>query len=546
MAESQPLNPPTQAHVEDDSGSDEEDTPSTEPTPSSSTSTDPVKKKKKKKRSKLAAVLKPSSSSSTSDPSHPASKLSSDGISSILDANPALQGELAHLPRSQAEDLLRKMDINQLLTGMSINNKNQKDMASYKFWQTQPVPRFDEKASATQQPDGAIKEVVAEKVPKEAAPLPEGYEWVELDLTQEAEIKEVYQLLTFHYVEDDSATFRFNYSEEFLDWALKAPGWKKSWHIGVRAKGPSKLLVATIFGIPTKIRARKNALDVVEINFLCIHKKLRSKRLAPVLIKEITRRCNLLGIYQAVYTAGVLIPTPVGTCRYFHRPLDWLKLYEVKFSPLPPNMTKAMMIAKNKVSTKTSTEGWREMKKSDASAVHDLLLKYSKRFDLAHELNEAEVEHWFLDKNKSLDKRVVWSFVTDGSDGKITDFISFYCLESSVIGEASQKHDKIRAAYLFYYASEHAFNPEEQGLKERLNGVVADALVEAKKAKFDVFNALTLLDNPLFLTQQRFGPGDGQLHYYLYNWRTPPMKGGLDKQGSADANARGGIGMVLL
>jgi len=32
---------------------------------------------------------------------------------------------------------------------------------------------------------------------------------------------------------------------------------------------------------------------MVEINFLCVHKKLRSKRLAPVLIKEIIRRVSL-------------------------------------------------------------------------------------------------------------------------------------------------------------------------------------------------------------------------------------------------------------
>lgn len=37
---------------------------------------------------------------------------------------------------------------------------------------------------------------------------------------------------------------------------------------------------------------------MVEINFLCVHKKLRSKRLAPVLIKEITRRVNKVGIFQ--------------------------------------------------------------------------------------------------------------------------------------------------------------------------------------------------------------------------------------------------------
>ena len=54
---------------------------------------------------------------------------------------------------------------------------------------------------------------------------------------------------------------------------------------------------------------------MVEINFLCVHKKLRSKRVAPVLIKEITRRVNRTGIFQAVYTAGVVLPKPVASCR---------------------------------------------------------------------------------------------------------------------------------------------------------------------------------------------------------------------------------------
>ena len=57
-------------------------------------------------------------------------------------------------------------------------------------------------------------------------------------------------------------------------------------------------------------------VPMVEINFLCVHKKLRLKRMAPVLIKEITRRVNLEGIFQAVYTAGVVLPGIVSKCRY--------------------------------------------------------------------------------------------------------------------------------------------------------------------------------------------------------------------------------------
>jgi glycylpeptide N-tetradecanoyltransferase len=61
-----------------------------------------------------------------------------------------------------------------------------------------------------------------------------------------------------------------------------------------------------------------------------------------------------------------------------------------------------------------------------------------------------------------------------------------------------------------------------------------------------VVNALTLMDNPLFLDDQKFGPGDGQLHYYLYNYRCSPIPGGVDVNNNLKAAELGGVGMVML
>jgi len=41
---------------------------------------------------------------------------------------------------------------------------------------------------------------------------------------------------------------------------------------------------------------------------------------------------------------------------------------------------------------------------------------------------------------------------------------------------------------------------------------------------FDVFNALDLMDNKKFLEELKFGVGDGNLQYYLYNWRCPTIQ----------------------
>lgn len=56
-------------------------------------------------------------------------------------------------------------------------------------------------------------------------------------------------------------------------------------------------------------------------------------------------------------------------------------------------------------------------------------------------------------------------------------------------------------------------------------------------------NALTLLDNNMFLSEQKFGPGDGYLNYYLYNWAMPPIDGGMD---TTVARQGSGVGVVML
>jgi len=219
-------------------------------------------------------------------------------------------------------------------------------------------------------------------------------------------------LLSHHYVEDNEAMFRFNYSASFLHWALKAPGWLKNWHVGVRVTSTKKL-VAFISGIPVTLRVREHLLRCSEINFLCIHKKLRGKRLAPVLIKEVTRRCNLESVWNAIYTVGVVLPRPISTCRYFHRSLDWLKLYETGFSPLPATSTKAKQVTKYALPANTATKGLREMEAKDVDAVHDLFTRYMERFEIVPKFTTEEVEHWLLNGGSKYDGRIVWTYVVE-------------------------------------------------------------------------------------------------------------------------------------
>ena len=237
------------------------------------------------------------------------------------------------------------------------------------FWDSQPVPKAYETIDESMFDKPIDKEKTVAEVKPEPYNLPPGYHWDNVDISDRKQAEEVYQLLTQNYVEDDDNMFRFDYSIEFLQWALTPPGYHKDWLFGVRG-GKKNKLFGFISGIPIECVVRGKKVTMAEINFLCVHKSLRTKRLATVLIKEVTRRVNLLNIWQALYTAGVLIPLPISKTTYWHRSLNPKKLVEVGFSSLPANTTMARYTKLLKLPTETSIQGLREMTKKDVKKVH--------------------------------------------------------------------------------------------------------------------------------------------------------------------------------
>ncbi|XP_051165510.1 glycylpeptide N-tetradecanoyltransferase 2 [Leptopilina boulardi] len=371
---------------------------------------------------------------------------------------------------------------------------------SYQFWSTQPVPKMDEQIVSNEP-------IEADRTSIRGKPysLPADFHWDTLNLDDPLVLAELYSLLSENYVEDDDAMFRFDYPPDFLKWALQPPGWSKEWHCGVRVTRNSRL-VGFISAIPANLRVYESVQKMVEINFLCVHKKLRSKRMAPVLIREITRRVNLQGIFQAVYTAGVVLPKPIATCRYWHRSLNPKKLIEIKFSHLSRNMTMQRTLKLYKLPENTKVPGFRKLVQTDIPQAHKILYDYLKKFDLAPIFSEDEFRHWFLPQNG-----IINSFVVE-NDNKITDMVSYYTLPSSVMHH--QTHKTLVAAYSFYNVS--TVTPWVD--------LMTDALISARNLGFDVFNALNLMDNKEFLEPLKFGIGDGNLQYYLYNWRCPSIE----------------------
>jgi len=383
------------------------------------------------------------------------------------------------------------------------------------FWDTQPVPSMGSEnfQAADGGPIDAIK--TPEDVRDEGYALPDAFEWWSCDVNSDVEAEEIYHLLNENYVEDDDSMFRFDYSIAFLRWALTPPGFLQNWHLGVRVKTTRKL-VGFITGIPASIKVNDDLTPMAEINFLCVHKKLRSKRLAPVLIKEITRRVNKQNVWQAVYTAGVVLPRPVSECRYYHRSLNPKKLIDVGFSHLGPRMTMARTIKLYKVPEQPQLPGMRKMESKDISRVFELVSGYLSQFALHPEFKEDEIAHWMLPRDG-----VIFTYVRENDKGLITDVCSFYSLPSSILG--NDKYTLLKAAYSYWNVATTV----------PMHELMTDALIFAKQHDFDVFNSLNVMENDSFLKELKFGIGDGFLQYYLYNWKCPKIE-------------PNGIGLVLL
>jgi len=367
------------------------------------------------------------------------------------------------------------------------------------FWDTQPVQKGLDHFNPNEVTPGPIEDKKLDEIDTNQIALPEGFEWSNIDIRKDDEAKEVYDLLVENYVEDTEGDFRFNYSIDFLRWATCPPKYKPKWHFGVRAT-KSKKLLAFISGIPVTLNVHGKSINSGEINFLCIHKKLRAKRLAPVLIKEVTRRINRLDIWQAVYTSGTLIPKPFAAAVYYHRSINYQKLIDVGFSSKPKN--KAIM----KLFTlpdKTETPGFRQIRKKEVKKIYPQLKEYLEKFKVGISMSQEEAVHYLAPRDQ-----VIYSYVVEDPKTKeLTDFISFYALNSSVLN--NEKHDTLNAAYAYYY-----FNT-----KTELTQLFNDAIIMAKKEGFDVFNTLNIMDNEEVFEELRFKKNAGDLNYYLFNYK---------------------------
>ena len=141
------------------------------------------------------------------------------------------------------------------------------------------------------------------------------------------------------------------------------------------------------------------------------------------------------------------------------------------------------------------------MTKKDVSVVHKLLKKQLEKYEVAPIFNLDEITHKFQNING-----VVNSYVVE-NENNITDFISYYTIESSILN--NPKYNILVTGYLYYYAN----------TKHDLKDLVKDCVISARNNGCDVFNCLDVMDNKQFIKNLLFTNGTGELYYHLFNYQ---------------------------
>lgn len=349
-------------------------------------------------------------------------------------------------------------------------------MTVHKFWSTQPIDGST---------DGPIK--MPTDIPKDPYQLHDGNYFVTLTTDH---IDEIYTFLFSNYVEDQSQNFRLCYSKDFVLWQLNSPAENGGYIVGVRNKN---VLVGFVAAREHEIVINAKNIKMVSVNYLCIAKQLRGKYYAPMIIKEITRRANLNGVYQAVFTGGSSLPNKLTVAKYYHRLLNVDRLVEMNFcdSSIKMKLPFKFLYFTHKIRHNTTVAT-----KDDLAQCHKLLEIKTRGFMIyeKHSLQQ------FIYNHESRED-VVYSLVHKERD-TVTAFGSFFIINTRVI----EKSQMIKTAYLYYHAGESQIE------------MVRDLVACARDLKCDVFNLNDIMNNHDYIHPLGFREGDTDLNYYLYNW----------------------------
>jgi glycylpeptide N-tetradecanoyltransferase len=380
--------------------------------------------------------------------------------------------------------------------------KEQAQKREFKFWNQQPVPKLDEKRPLVNIIDADIKTRFSGSQKQMFRP----YVWTVFDLSNDKEIDEVCDFLNKNYLSDTKDHFRLHYTKEYIRWSLGP----NSRMIGIRAHDVNGPIGGTIASSTRKYQIFNKEMMVNDINYLCVHPKLRHRQLAEMLIEEITRLSLQDGTIVGSFTTQRYVPTPVCRIEFYHRPLNYNKLHKTNFIKLSNNETLEQSTSRFEIRYQHKHKVVK-MDICHMKDVYDLLSTYQDKYNYYQIYSFEEFQHFFSNSD------IVSSFVILDDNGDILDFYSYYRLPYYVKeSDSNKKIPKfINAVYMHMYTS----------LNVTQLTIFKSAMLCAYEQGNDVFNSTDVMENGdiLFDNFSKFCKGSGYLYYNFYNLACPDL-----------------------
>jgi len=267
-------------------------------------------------------------------------------------------------------------------------------------------------------------------------------------------------------------------------------------------KGKTDTIVGLIIGKRKRITIENNTHDMVDVNFLCLQKRLRNLHLAPYLIGVLTKETVLkLNISLAYYTIAAHINSPCfAKKQMYHRPINITQLVKGGFFKVPVSEYEKIY---NDFQTE-KTPVYNEY------VTHELQQKLTKLIN-----NYSKQTYKIYDDKSILDMLSSPAFhnFTFYEYDEPVDFVSFFKIESY--------NNKLDASYKNGYLFVVALKSQEPTHLKAIFDSIARYCLQN-----NILDVLTLTDifvNTVY-SKMQFIPGTGILNYYMFNMDMIPIE----------------------
>jgi len=283
--------------------------------------------------------------------------------------------------------------------------------------------------------------------------------------------------LSDNYVEDTK--FRYNYSAEFIKWYII-----DSINIGLYN---DDLLIGFICGKKINLFINKKETIISEIDFLCIKKDYRNKKLCPILLNKLKEEFNKIGIYNAIFTSEHKYQNQITHSNYYIRLINPKYLYEIEYINSIPTNIELPKIKGSKYLIKLENY-------DDYLKCFELYKKYIINFDCYEIFTKKTFIERFMNNH-------IKTFAL--YDNNIIDFISYYNIDINVLKQNKNTKD----GYLYIYSNN----------SNNLHKMISLLLHKLSEDNIDTFIALDIMENNTVLENLNFIHKQSNYNYYLFN-----------------------------